>query len=425
MLAAVGLVGAVLAFARVPAVASRTVWAEDGRVFLQDYLEHGPGLLAPYDGYLHLLPRFIVSMVAAAFGLEAYAVALTAACSVVVGLVAALTYYCTSAFTSNLMARLAWASIPVLAAPAALETMGNTANLHWYLLWLTPWVLFKVPEALAQKLLLAAAALVAALSEIQSILFLPLLFWRVRDRRSWWAKGGFLIGVTCQLVTLFTFPRERAGMGQDWDVLSVIYGYFLNTSAAIIYGSSTVIANHIQAFGPAPIILAAIPFAVVAALVGWLANGAQRVAGLSWLLASCIVWAAAVVINPGPYFKYSQFDTLERWSEFFLSRYSAVPSMFLLALLPLLIAAVSRPDSVISPASFIGSVQFRGVQAGVFVVLQTIYFFPVDAAGSSGPDWAEGVRSAQLSCSADPTLQSVEILQEPAGWSSTIRCQDL
>ena len=40
--------GAFLACFRVPGVAARTVWAEDGAVFLQEYLEQGPGLLNPY-----------------------------------------------------------------------------------------------------------------------------------------------------------------------------------------------------------------------------------------------------------------------------------------------------------------------------------------------------------------------------------------
>ncbi|MBD7995406.1 hypothetical protein H9639_08870 [Arthrobacter sp. Sa2CUA1] len=428
MLIAVGLAGTLLAFFRVPAVSSGTVWAEDGRVFLQEYLEQGPGLLAPYDGYLHFLPRLIVAFVAAVFGLEAYAVALTAACSVVIGLIAALTYYCTSALTSNVTARLAWASIPVLVAPGALETMGNAANLHWYLLWLMPWVLLKHPDTFAQKLVLAAAALAGALSEIQSVLFLPLLLWRIKDKSLWWAKGGFIIGVVCQITTLLAFPRERDGMGQDWDILSVIYGYFLNSSAAVSFGSSTVISNHIQAFGPAPIILSAIPFAVVAILVMRLSVGVQRVAGITWLLASGIVWAAAVVVNPAPYFKYAEFDTLDKWSEFFLSRYSTAPSMFLLALIPLLIAATSASsgsDLQRTRDSFIKTPHFRAALAGVFLILQSIYFFPVDAASSSGPSWAEGVRAARISCSTDPTLSSVEILQEPAGWRSTIRCEDL
>lgn len=422
--AVVALAGAVLAFFRVPPVSAGTIWAEDGSVFLEEYLEQGPALLAPYDGYLHALPRLVVALVVPLFGLEAYAVAVTAVCSLVVGLTAALTYFCSSALTSDMSARLAWASIPVLVAPGALETMGNTANLHWYMLWLMPWVLLRIPETLTQKLLLAFAALLAALSEIQTALFLPLVLWRPGDKRGWWARAGFIIGVACQVTTLLTFPREREGMGQDWDLLSVIYGYFLNSSAALAYGSSTVIANHIQAFGALPIIVSAIPFALVAALIARRADGTQRIAGLTWLLASVIIWTAAVVINPAPYFDYAQFGTTGSWSDFFLSRYSTAPSMFLLALVPLLIAALVPAEN--SPAgSFITGNRFRGILLGIFVVLQSVYFFPVDAARSSGPDWAEGVRDARLVCAADPAPGSVHIAQQPGGWQSVIRCEDL
>ena len=203
-----------------------------------------------------------MAIVTPIFGLEAYPVALTVACSIVLGLISALTYYCASALTTNTIARLCWASIPVLVPPGALETMANVANLHWYLLWLAPWILIKSPSALGQKILLGASALVVGLSEIQSALFLPLIFFRLKDKSLWWAKGGLAIGVACQLFTLWMFPRAQGGTGEQGDVLSAVYGYFLNTSAAIFYGSAPTIINHILGFGAAPIVLSAIPFAI-------------------------------------------------------------------------------------------------------------------------------------------------------------------
>lgn len=421
----VWLAGALLSLARVPGVAVRTVWAEDGSVFLEDYLKSGLSLLAPYDGYLHVLPRLIVAIAAAVFGLEAYAVVLTVGCSIVIGLVAALTYCCSASLTSNQTAKLAWASIPVLVAPGALETMGNTANLHWYLLWLAPWLLLAIPKTPIHKLVLSSSSLIVALSEIQCLIFLPLVFWRIRCKSTWWAKGGLTIGLTCQLMTYLTSPRERSGMGQDWDLRSVIYGYFLNSSAALIFGSSTAIAKNIQTFGAAPIILSATPFAIVLIFIIRFADGTMRAVGLIWLFASAITWSAAVIINPAPYFKYSEYDSLENWSGFFLSRYSTAPSMFLLALVPLLIAISCAAGPINKPGSRVGSVQLRATLTGAFLIMQFIHFFPIDAAGSTGPNWAEEIRNALLACKADTALHTVSLLQAPDGWNSTIQCEDL
>ena len=433
LLSSVALAGTLLAYFRIPPLSARTVWAEDGALFLQEYLDQGPALLAPYSGYLHLLPRLIVAFVAPLFGLEAYAIAITVACSIVLGLIAALTFYCASELTASVAVRLGWASIPVLVAPGALETLGNVANLHWYLLWLAPWVLMKSPPALGQQILLGTASLIIALSEIQAVLFLPLVLWRWRDRRLWWAKTAFLAGAICQLASFWLFPRGQGGTGESGDAASVVYGYFLNSSAAIAYGSSAAIIDHVQTFGMAPIFLSAVPFAVVAVLLVLRSSRIQRMTGLIWILSSGAVWTAAVVINPAPYFHYSKFGAPGDWEDFLLSRYSTVPSMFLLALIPLLASVLparprhSPPDT---PAALPLAALPKGLPLssglmGVFLVLQTVYFFPFDDVRSAGPEWSVGVNDARLACRADPILESINVPQAPAGWNTTLRCTDL
>lgn len=423
-ISAIALAACCLAYFRLPYISARTVWAEDGALFLQEYLEQGPGLLDPYAGYLHFLPRVLVAAVASVFGLEAYPVAIAAVCSIVAGLVAALTFYCASALTGNLAARLCWASIPILAAPAALEVMGNVANLHWYMLWLTPWVLMKAPSALGQKMLLGISALIIGLSEIQSVIFIPLVFLRLRVRSLWWAKAGLLIGVACQVFTLWMYPRYEGGTAVDG--VSVFYGYFLNTSAAIFFGSSDAIINHIQGFGAAPIVLSAVPFAGVAFLLARLGTPGQRLTGCIFLLASVTIWVAAMVVNPAASFGYSRFGPPGDWGAFLLSRYSAVPTMFLLALIPLLISrSAEHPDPSGPLAARVQDPWFRGVLVGSFLILQTVYYFPIGDARSEGPVWAPQIQAAQMECRANSAMESVEIHQSPGDWVTKIRCVDL
>lgn len=418
--------GAALAYFRIPARAVSRVWAEDGPLFLAEYLDQGPGLFTPYAGYLHLLPRTIVATVVPVFGLEAYPVAVTVACCIVLGLISALTFYCASALTTNAAARLCWASIPVLVPPGAVETLGNVANLHWYLLWLAPWVLMKSSPVLSQKILLGAVALVIGLTEIQAALFLPLIFFRLRDRNLWWAKAGLAAGTACQLFTLWRFPRFPGGTGETGDLLSVVYGYFLNSAAAIFYGSGSVITDLIQRFGAAPIVLSALPFAAAAVLTVAAGRPLHRMVGAVWLVSSMAVWAAAVIVSPAAYFHYATFESAQDWDEFFLSRYSAVPSMFLLALVPLLIAvsAERRPASG-RLATLVSSSGFRGGVAGAFLILVTVHFFPLETLGSAGPEWAPQIREARQECAADPALESVRITQAPGNWFTTIDCADL
>ena len=420
------VLGSVLAYLRVPPVSARTVWAEDGRVFLQEYLAQGPGLLNPYDGYLHLLPRSLVAVVVPVFGIEAYPLAITVACSIALGLIAALVFHCSSALSDNTAARLCWASIPILVAPGALETMANVANLHWYLLWLAPWVLMKSPSAPWEKILLGATALAISLTEIQAALFLPLVFFRWKDRNLLWAKAGLVVGIACQLVTLRMYPRTSGGTGEQGDFLSVVYGYFLNTSSALIDGSSAVIGRHVSDFGALPVVLCALPFAAAIGLLCCFGTRDQLFAGATWLLASIVLWSAAVVINPAPYFHYARFDTPQDWAGFFLSRYSTVPSMFLLALLPLLIARRrTEPATARRWGSPLQHPSFRWGVVAAFAALQTMHFFPIDAARTTGPEWAAQVQAGREACAADPALDAVQIVQAPDGWLTTLSCADL
>ena len=126
------------------------VWAEDGG-FLQNRLDHGPlvSLFEPYQGYLHLLPRAIVE-VGALLPLRDYAVAVAGMSCVVAGVVAALVFACSRDVVHGPAARIVLGLVTVLVPTVSAEVLGTTANLHWFLLWLTPWVLLFRPTSARQ-----------------------------------------------------------------------------------------------------------------------------------------------------------------------------------------------------------------------------------------------------------------------------------
>lgn len=415
ILATLGFVvaGTFLALGRLSHPAQGTIWAEDGAVFLQDALSRR-GILdvfAPYQGYLHVVPRAALKFVVRFFSVDDYATAISFLSCGLVSLIALMVFHCSKALSTNVLVRLAWASITILVAPGPLETQGNFANVHWYLLWLAPWILMKPAQSRREGVLLFAVAALASLTEILTLMFVPLFLYRLRNKSYWPARAGLLIGILCQLITTMSYPRSAPS--EPVNLGSVAEGWFLNSSSALAFGTSTQISRNILNFGAWPIVLAALPFFL--AFVYLLVKGSSqvRLLALIFVVASVGVWSAAVAFNFSKFFDYSAFDTAQ-WHDFLLGRYSTVPSMFLLALLPLLAASLEKISRT-AMASVLTSV----------VVLQCLYFFPATVFRQEGPVWAVGVEKARQSCTADPALVELPIGIAPETWKVRVRCDEL
>jgi hypothetical protein len=406
-MAVVGLaLTAFVTFLRLPAAAVDTVWAEDGPIFIsQAFSGGGPAaLFAPYEGYLHVLPRTIAELVVHFVALKDFAVAMAFASSLVVALVAFLTFYCSGALTDKVWLRGAWAAIPVMVSVAPYEILGNSANLHWYLLWLVPWLLLKPAENKAAGFLLFAAAGLSAITEVISVAFLPLVLFRIRNKAYWPARAGLVAGAACQIFTAVTFPRSEH-KGELMDAGSVVIGWFVNITGVVVFGASRNMGLNILNFGMAPVVVASVPIVAAVAYLLTKASVQNRLVALVFLAASLGIWTACLVANPGDQFHYSQLTDTE-WAEFTLSRYSAVPSMFILALIPLLAESVGRKS--VSAAAAVGT---------VFAFLLAVSYFPTQVAREVGPSWSQGVQEAKDACegAADSDTRPVHVA--PEGWS--------
>lgn len=396
---------ACVAFLRMPPSSRDVVWAEDGGIFLRDAMARKGFLdvFAPYDGYLHVVPRLAAKTVVRFFAIDDYGLAMTFLSCVATAVVALLVFYCSKAVTSNLYVRVGWASITILVAPAPLETLGNFANFHSYLLWLTPWLLIKPATSRLSGVVLFSTALFGALTEIVCALFIPLFALRLKDRAMWPARSGLIIGLVFQVVATVSDPRSHPE-GYPLNISSVVLGWFLNSSSAIAYGNSTQIIANIQNFAAWPAILAAVPFTLAAVIVFRKGTTEQRRLAAVFLLSSIAVWGATQVVNFQEYFDYAAFDA-ERWEKFFLSRYSTVPSMFILALFPLA-ALCDRSKSRHLAAAVLS----------LFFVLQCVYFFPQNTARNDGPEWRTSVGAARDACRSDPSLAVAPVDVAPDQW---------
>jgi hypothetical protein len=411
---AVGVAAAAIAWLRLDGRTRGVVWAEDG-MFLRDRLDQGPlvTLVDPYQGYLHLLPRVLVEG-AVLLPLRDYAVAVTGLCCLVAGLVAALVHTCSRDVIGTRAARVALGLVTVLVPTAAAEVLGNGANLHWFLLWLTPWVLLCRPRTWSQGWALGAVLLVVALTEIQAALFLPLLLLGLRDRRRWPMVAGLLLGLSAQVVVASTTARTPDDGTPS--LLDLAQGYGLHVFLQMWRPATAGVGDVLVERGWSLVVLAAVPFlvALVALVAG--TRGKDEAVLTATLLAGAVVpFLAGVALNFRSFLAFDGFG-LETLAVFAPLRYAVVPSMFVLA-------------SVVVVGDRLARRPGRGgdlAAGGLLVLLLGLGLVHLDAGPtnrSESPGWSSGVDRAEERCRAG--AEAVEVPTAPETWAVRLDCAEV
>jgi hypothetical protein len=480
----VGLVVAVVAFLRIPAADLGVVWAEDGAVFLTQRLAEGPFAtwFSPYDGYLHLVPRILADLVVAVLPLEWFGVGIGVGTCLVAGGVGAFVFVASRDVVTavpgrfGLSARFVLAGLVVLVPTVSFEVLGNAANLHWLLLWLAPWFVLIRPRTRAAGMLVGVLALAVGLSEIQAAVVLPFavlpfLLLRWRERAGLPVRAALVLAFAVQLVT--TLLSDRAARPPVLpDVLSTVLGFAVNA----------VLMPFLGQFHAANLVLATggwVAAAALALLAGALAlvlvrGGRERAIAAGLLAWSAVVlWTAGFVLNPNPAFFYAQFGR-EQWEALGPLRYGVVPAMCVLAIVVLAVTvllapAPARPRPPAPGGESRPSVVIRGVTAGMGTLRRDsevsgegggggpegagrggrmlrasriagavlgaavavgaaglIAWQLVGTAGSSirtsGPEWADTVRTGETACEAPDAPEEVALPVHPPTWSATVAC---
>lgn len=413
----VGALAAAVAWLRLDGRTRGVVWAEDG-VFLQDRLDTAPlvPLFEPYQGYLHVLPRAIVE-VAALFPIRDYAVVVTGLCCLVVGAVAALVHLCSRDVLRTRAARIALALVTVLVPTAAAEVLGNTANLHWFLLWLTPWVLLFRPTARWQGWALGAVLLVVALSEIQSLYFVPLVLVGLRDRFRWPMVAGLLAGVSAQLMVMVKVGRAAAAADTGTpSLMDLAQGYglhvFLQMWRPAIGGVGDLLVEH----GWWLMVLAALPFVLaVAVLLAGTRTREDLVLVATLLMGATVPFVAGLVMNFRSFLAFSDFP-LETLAIFAPLRYALVPSMFVLA------AVVVVADRWAHRSGRLGVAMATVLLIGL-AGLGIVNVDAVPTSRSGYPGWAAGIAAAERACRAGADHVVVDIA--PDTWEVDMSCAEI
>jgi hypothetical protein len=406
----VGIAVAALTWWRLGPATRGTVWAEDGGVFLRERLVLGPvdSLLHPYAGYLHLVPRVLVD-VAWSLPVEGYALALSAGACVVVGAVAATVFVLSRGVVPQWPLRALLAAVPALLPLAPFEIAGNAANLHWFLLFAVPWLLAHRARTWWGSAVVAVLTGLVVLSELQAVLFLPLLgfaWWPLRDpsgARAWPRAVPVtvvaLAGGAAQLVTASTDQRSRTAGSPA--IADVVAGWVLQPVAGIwnpdVGAAVRSVVTHGWGVVVVPVLL--LTAVLVAAVV--VADRRAR-----WM----IIWAA-------PTTDLAAVPPL---------RYAAASGLLLLAAVVVAASVLlggqprrTAPGS--APTGFVRVLTGWCVVA-VVVVATLGNVGPGPTRRSDGPVWATQIPAAVDACDGDPT-GAVAVRKAP--WSSRVPCARL
>jgi hypothetical protein len=415
---AVVALAALLAYGRLPADIRNVVWAEDGRVFLGDRLRAGvlQSTFAAYEGYLHVIPRLLTDLAVWLFPLEKFAVASTALSCAVTGLVAGLVYVCSRDLIARRFFRVMLALITVLAPTLSNEVLGNFANLHWLLLWLSPWLFLAVPRTWAGAAGLGIVGLACGLTEIQMLLFAPLALVNSRNRRSLIVAAATMAGVLAQILCTVVNPRTP-NLQVKPGLLDIVVGYGELPVLGAFDADSSRLGDALAAGGWAAtalvtmLVLGILSFALLPSIRG---RGDTRILPLALVGGSFIAWAAAIWLNPRTWWQYADLDA-EQLQQLTATRYVVAPSMLLLA--ALVFAAARCFD-----ATGRGRVA-AGVALGILAMAAASNYYVNDVARSDGPPWAQSVTEARESC--DDGRAAVEVRTMPVGWSLSVPCDHL
>ncbi|NNC13430.1 hypothetical protein HII28_16290 [Planctomonas sp. JC2975] len=428
VLSAIGLgwLGMTIAWLRLPAAARDTFWAEDGRTFVEGALTHplAAALVTPYDGYLHTLPRLMAAAVVALLPAGAYAIGITLASCAVAGAVVALIFLFTANIVPSPWWRAALALVTVAAPTLPREVLGNAANVHTLCLWLAMWLLVGRTDDVRLRWIGAGAALLAATTEVQTLLLLPLALLAARSTARRPIVLGIVAGATVQSFAMLVDPRRFNG-NAPVSVASMLDGYLMNGSTTIWVPQSA-LGHALEAGWPLIGIASILPAVAAIAFVWHRGTGIQRAAVAAVPLAGIAVWTASLIANPQSFYDYASLSgaSLER---IWLTRYGIVPQLTLISVMIIGLSLAARIP-VVDGRGILRSRRPALIRVATVLVAGVVLvagnLTPTVSRRAYGPQWEPQTVTASRSCAAAPD-DAVRDLGETLGWTVQLTCDQL
>jgi len=325
--------------------------------------------------------------------------------------VAGLVHHCSRDVVRSRPARIGVALVTVLLPTLASEVLGNTGNLHWFLLWLTPWVLLCRPRSAREGWTLGAVLLVVGLSEIQAAMFGPLLLVGLRDRRRRPMAAGFVLGIAAQVVTLLATGRSAASADEGTpSLLDLVQGYGLHVFLQQWRPATGGVGDLLVDRGWPVVVAASVPFLLVlVALVVSSRTRDDRILTATLLAGAVVPFVAGLVLNFRSFLAFSDFafDTLAIFAPL---RYAVVPAMFVLAAVAVVADRASRP-----------------IGAALLVALLALGLWHFDAGPTNRSDergWVAALDRAADTCRRTGA-EEVDVRTAPDTWEVRLRCAEI
>lgn len=215
-----------------------TVWAEDGTIFLRDALGKPTvrAVFHTYAGYLHIVPR-TVAEVARAVPIDDAAIVMGGGAAVVIAVLAVIVFRASRDVIASAPLRLVLAASMIVLPTTARETLDNTANLHWYLIFAAFWVLLWRPSSRTERFVGCLVLASAALSDPLTLVLAPLAVARWitlphRGERAFTVTFAATMGV--QLCFAVLAQANPVHLAPNVGVVAKVYG--LRVAAASFLG---------------------------------------------------------------------------------------------------------------------------------------------------------------------------------------------
>jgi hypothetical protein len=387
----------------------RTVWAEDGEVYLEDVITDGlVSLFRGSDGYLQFAPRLLMAPAALVpLRLASAYVAFTAA--IFTAAIATLVYRWTRGWIRTVPVRSVVAGFYVLAPAAGWETTGNFTNVIWPLLGAAPWALVARRAGRVDIALRAGVVVLAALSHPLTVVFVPLALGLV-----WWRRRVDSVVVAVALVTALVaqagfmavsaarHPSGANAFGELFTTVSV------NTLGSFLLGETYVGDLWVELGVTIGVVFTAVT-AVVFAVLAARASRASRRLGLILVL-------YAGIIACGPVWSNGTSVVVPRAgvAPVPIQRYVVVPAVLLVGAAGVLVdptdASRGRLEARVGRPALVAH--------SVIVIVMS---FSLTNPRSAGPAWPPEVFGAREACRAGAEEAALDIT--PGGWRVVLPCE--
>ena len=404
--ASVGLVlvalalGTVLSLARQSGVgALHTLYAEDGQISLAQALHESPGraLTTPYVGYFHVLPR-LVAEVAAAVPVRNAPAVLAGLSALLVAGIGLLVHRASAGHIRLRAVRVLLGASVVLVPVAQDEVLNNVANLHWYFMFASAWVLLWKAEANWELALGSIVVFLTALSDPITAVLLPLAAVRLLGIKGWRNQLftlALVAGVALQLGAVVVSHAQRTGLSPSFNVPKLIgwYGFFVVARAV---GGMRAI-DELGSRGAQ----------LLAALAGGIAVGVAVVA----VRARCLLRPVVLVLllSSALFYFVPVMPT------------GATPARYTVAPLLLLFSAAACVADGLAGGPRSTRIRLAGVAVVVLLVVIWGSNFRVPNARSTSRHWSEALAEARATCQGGRSGYATVAITPP-GWHITLPC---